>query len=123
LKLLEAHYNETKIVDYLKNGEFTAPNYLHKKIEEEIMELATLCRPIDYVIQEEAFLTIAHDECHSLINIGRQYKCQLEIHQNTTKCFCPIPKATTQNHVSSKLTAAAIKIHRDDLAEQGVIII
>ena len=87
------------------------------------MALATLCTPIHLEIQEEAFRVIAHDECSNLIKIGHQYKCQIEIQENTKNHICEIPKATTQDHVSNKLTAAAIKIHKDDLAEQKVTIL
>jgi hypothetical protein len=84
--------------------------------------LATLCAPIHFEIREDAFRAIAHNECSNLINIGRRYKCQIEIQKNTETLICEIPKATTQDHVSNQLTAAAIKIHKDDLAEQKVII-
>jgi diketogulonate reductase-like aldo/keto reductase len=87
------------------------------------MVLATLCTPIYFEIQEEAFCLIAHNECSKLINIGRQHKCQIEIEENITNHICKIPKATTQDHISNKLTAAAIKIHIDDLAEQKVTIL
>jgi hypothetical protein len=123
LKTLETNYCDTKIIETLKNGEFTAPSYLHDKIEQAIMVLATLCTPIHFEIQEEAFRVIAHDECPNLINIGRQYKCQVEIQEDTKYHICEIPKATAQDHVSNKLTATAIKIHKDDLAVQRVTIL
>jgi hypothetical protein len=120
LKTLETTYRDAKIIETLKNGEFTAPRYLHDTIEQAIMVFAILCTPIHFEIQEEAFRVIAHDECHNLINIGRQYKCQIEIQEDTKNHICEIPKAATQDRVSNKLTAAVIKIHKDDLALQRV---
>jgi len=120
LKALETTYRDTKIIETLKNGEFTAPSYLHDTIEQAIMPLATLCTPIHFEIQEEAFHVVAHDECPNLIKIGREYKCQIEVQEDTKNHICEIPKATTQDRVSNKLTAAVIKIHKDDLASQRV---
>lgn len=84
------------------------------------MAMATLCPPIQFIIQDEGFRPVAHDERTNLINIGRQYKCQIEIEERSEKT-CKIPKATAQDHISSKLTAAAIKIDKNDLAAQGVL--
>jgi diketogulonate reductase-like aldo/keto reductase len=123
LKALEANYNDAKIIENLKNGEFIAPSYLHNTIEQQIMVWATLCVPIHFEIQEEAFRPIAHSECSKLVKIGRQYKCQIEIQETVTNHICTISKAATQDHISNKLTAAAIKIHQDDLAEQKVLIL
>jgi hypothetical protein len=123
LKALETNYIDAEIIENLKNGEFIAPSYLHNTIEKQIMVLATICTPIYFEIQEEAFCLIAHNECSNLINIGRQHKCQIEIQENIINHICKIPKATTQDHISNKLTAAAIKIHKDDLAEQQVTIL
>ncbi|CAF1430186.1 unnamed protein product, partial [Adineta steineri] len=93
LKALEINYKDTKIIEHLKNAKFLAPTYLQNTIEKQIINLATLCTPIHFEIQEESFRPIAQNECSNLINIG------------------PI----SQDHVSSALTAAAIKIHQDDL--------
>ena len=123
LKALETSYQNTKIVDTLSYGEFTAPNYLHDTIEKRIMAMATPCTPIDFKIQDEVFGMIAHNECSHLIQIGRQNKCQIEIQEATINHISEIPKANTQDQVSNKLTAAAIEIHKDDLAEQKVIIL
>ncbi|CAF0757202.1 unnamed protein product [Rotaria sp. Silwood1] len=120
LKTLETNYNDTTIIETLTNGELTAPSYVHDRIESEIMALASLCTSIDYEIQEEAFGLKAHNECESLKNIGHQCKCQIEIEIETTNKICEIPKALTQDHMSNKLTAAAIEIHKNDLAEQKV---
>ncbi|CAF3880404.1 unnamed protein product [Rotaria sp. Silwood1] len=120
LKLLEAHYDDTKILDNLKNGEFTAPSYSHEKIEQEIMTLATLCSPIDMKIEEQAFSTIAHDGCYNLINIARQHKCLIEIQESNTNYICKIPKASKHDHISNELSAAVIEIHQNDLADQRV---
>lgn len=122
MKALETNFNDTKIIDILKNGEFTAPTHIHNTIEQEILTLATLCTPIDFIIQEEAFRVIAHNEYPNLINIGRRYKCQIEIQENIEQLIRVIPEAAAQDHVSNQLTAAAIKIHQDDLANQKVII-
>jgi hypothetical protein len=123
LKALETNFQNVKIVESLKNGEFTAPSYLHDTIERKIMEMATLCTPIHFEIKDEAFRVIAQNECPNLIKIGHQCKCQIEIQENTENHICEIPKATTQDQISNKLTATAIKIHQDDLAEQKVIIL
>ncbi|CAF1684845.1 unnamed protein product [Rotaria sp. Silwood1] len=120
LKLLEAHCDDTKILDNLKNGEFTAPSYSHEKIEQEIMTLDTLCSPIDMKIEEQAFSTIAHDECYNIINIARQHKCLVEIQESNTNYICKIPKATKHDHISNELSAAVIEIHQNDLADQRV---
>ena len=121
LKALETDYQNTKIFESLSNREFTAPSYLHDTLERKIMEMATLCPPVPFEVQEEAFQTIAHDKHSDLKQIGRQHKCQIKIQDDTKISSCEIPKATTQDHVSNKLTAAAITIHQDDLAEQKVM--
>ncbi|CAF1359679.1 unnamed protein product [Adineta steineri] len=120
LKALEANYKDTKIIEHLRNAKFLAPTYLQNTIEKQIINLATLCTPIDFEIQEESFRPIAQNECSNLINIGRQYKCHIEIQENVINYTCKILKAISQDHVSDALTAAAIKIHQDDLAEQKV---
>ncbi|CAF0990647.1 unnamed protein product [Rotaria sordida] len=123
LKALETNYNDTTIIENLKNGEFIASTYVHDRIESEIITLAALCTPIDFEIQEEAFGLIAHNECINLKNIGRQYKCQIDIQMKTTNKICEIPKALPQDHISNKLTAAAIKIYKNDLVKQKVDLI
>ncbi|CAF2131733.1 unnamed protein product [Rotaria magnacalcarata] len=120
LKALETNFNDAAIIEPLKNGEFTAPSYVHNKIEEEIMALASLSTPISFEIPEEAFGLIAHKEYTTLQNIGHQYKCQIEIEKEIRNKIVEIPKAAAQDHVSNKLTAAAIRILTSDLAEQKV---
>ncbi|CAF3851388.1 unnamed protein product [Rotaria sordida] len=120
LKALQTNFNDATIIEPLKNGEFTAPSYVHDRIEKEIMALASLCTPINFEVQEEAFGLIAQNECTNLENIGRQNKCQIEIQKETTNKIYEIPKALTQDHLSNKLTAAAITIQKNDLAEQKV---
>ncbi len=113
----------TKIIETLEDGEFTAPSYIHDSVKRHIMALATFCTPVYLEIREEAFRAIAHDECSNLINIGHKYKCHIEIQENIECTNCEIPQAATQDHVSNKLTAAAINIRKDDLAEQKVTIL
>ncbi|CAF3834464.1 unnamed protein product [Rotaria sp. Silwood1] len=119
MKALETNFNDANIIEPLKKGEFTAPSYLHDRIEEEIMLSAALCKPISYEIQEKAFGLIALNECTNLKNIARQYRSQIEIHEETTKKTYKIPKALTQD-VSNKLTAAAITVQKGDLAEEKI---
>lgn len=121
LKALENDYQNTKILETLERGEFTAPSYLHDTLEQKIMAMVALCAPIHFQISDEAFCVIAHDECPNLIKIGREHKCQIEIQEETTDHIMEIPKATIQDHISNELTAAAIKICEDDLAEQKVM--
>jgi len=123
LKALENDYQNTKILETLERGEFTAPSYLHDTLEQKIMAMTIICAPIHFQIEDEAFRVIAHDECPNLIKIGREHKCQIEIQEETKNHVIEIPKATTQDHVSNKLTAAAINIHQGDLAEQKVTIL
>ncbi|CAF2651673.1 unnamed protein product [Rotaria sp. Silwood2] len=120
LKALETNFQDAAIIEPLRNGEFTAPSYVHDRIEKEIMALTSLCMPINFEIQEEAFGVIAHNECTNLKNIGRQYKCQIEIEKKPTSKIYEIPKTLAQDHISNKLTAAAIRILKGDLAEQKV---
>ena len=122
LKALETSYQDAKIIETLEKGEFSAPTYVHDSIEQAIMNLATLCTPIQFEIKEDAFRVIARNECLNLVNIGRQHKCQIEIQNSTENLTCEIPKAAKQDHISSKLTAAAIKIEKEDLADQKVSI-
>ncbi|CAF1094066.1 unnamed protein product [Rotaria sordida] len=119
MKALETNFNDANIIEPLKKGEFTAPSYLHNRIEEEIMSLATLCTPINYEIQEEAFSLIALNEYTNLKNIAHQYRSQIEIHEETINKTYKIPKALTQD-VSNKLTAAAITVHKRNLVEEKV---
>ncbi|CAF1357967.1 unnamed protein product [Rotaria magnacalcarata] len=119
LKVLETNFYGTNIIESLKKGELIAPSYLRDRIEEEIMSLSRLCTPINYEIQEEAFSLIAVSEYANLKNIARQYKSQIKIHGETTSNTYKIPKALAQD-VSNKLTAAAITIHKNDLAEAKV---
>lgn len=120
LKTLETDYQNTKILETIENGEFTAPKYLHDILEKKIIEMATLCSPMYVDIQQEAFHSFAHDECPKLIEIGQQHKCQIDIQQNTKDYLCEIPKAAAKDHISDQLTASAITIHKDDLAEEKV---
>ena len=76
---------------------------------------------MDFEILEEYFGLIAHNECDNLKTIGRQYKCQIEIQSETKNKIYDIPKALVQDHISNKLTASAIEIHKNDLAEQEVL--
>ena len=122
LKALENVYQNTTVFETLEKGEFAAPCYLHETIERQIMAMATLCAPLQFEISDEAFSIIAHDECPNLIKIGREHKCQIEIQEETTNHIMKVPKAMRTDHVSNELTAAAIKIHKGDLAEQKVTI-
>ena len=97
-----------------------APQHIQSTIEEQIKKLATFCPPSSFIVEEEAFRPMAHSECSNLINIGRRYKCQVEIEEFSAKHICEIPRSTAEDHVSNKLTAAAIKIEQGDLADQKV---
>ncbi|CAF3585069.1 unnamed protein product [Rotaria sp. Silwood1] len=97
MKTLETNFNDTNIIEPLKKGEFIAPRYFHDRIEEEIMLSAALCKPMSNEIQEEAFGLIALNECTNLKNIARQYRSQIEIHEETTNKTYKIPKALTQD--------------------------
>jgi hypothetical protein len=121
LKTLENNYQNTKILETLEKGEFTAPSYLHDIIEEKIMAMSILCAPIHFQISDEAFRVVGHNECPNLIKIGREHKCQIEIQEESTDHIMEIPKATIQDHISNELTAAAIDIREGDLAEQKVM--
>ncbi|UJR25097.1 hypothetical protein I4U23_006458 [Adineta vaga] len=120
LQEIEKRFMDAKIIEYLSNGEFIAPSYVQNTIKKQIIELAALCPPIHFIIEEEAFRPIAHKECSNLIDIGRQYKCHIDIEEHTVDHVCEIPRATVKDHVSNKLTAAAIDIKQGDLAEQNV---
>lgn len=119
MKTLEKIYNDTSIVETLKNREFRAPSYLHEKIEQEIIVLSILCPPISCKINEEAFDLIALSECDKLKSLAHQYRCQIKIQGETNSKTVKIPKALTQD-VSNKLTAAAITVNKRDLAEERV---
>ncbi|CAF4464247.1 unnamed protein product [Rotaria socialis] len=120
LRALETNYNDTTIIKTLQKKKITAPNYAHDIIEKKIYVLASLCKPMDFEILEEDFGLIAHNECDNLKTIGRQYKCQIEIQSETKNKIYDIPTALVQDHISNKLTASAIEIHKNDLAEQEV---
>ncbi|CAF3244916.1 unnamed protein product [Rotaria socialis] len=120
LRALETNYNDTTIIKTLQEKKITAPNYAHDIIEKKIYVLASLCKPMDFEILEEDFGLIAHNECDNLKTIGRQYKCQIEIQSETKNKIYDIPTALVQDHISNKLTASAIEIHKNDLAEQEV---
>ncbi|CAF1230748.1 unnamed protein product [Adineta ricciae] len=119
-QLMERTFVNAKILEHLKNGEFMAPQHIQSTIERQIKELATFCPPSSFTVEEEAFRPIAHNECPNLIKIGRRYKCHVEIEEFLTKHICEIPRSTAEDHVSNKLTAAAIKIEQGDLADQKV---
>ena len=118
--MLEAQFADTKIVDRLKTGEFVAPVYLQDRLEQQIRTLATLCAPLAFEIHEDAFCLTADRKSDKLVDIGHQHKCHLEIQTSVANRICKIPKAATQDHVSSSLTATAIDIRLEDLSEQKV---
>ena len=120
LKNFENDFNDTTIIESLKYRKFTAPNYKRDSIQQKITTWASLCTPIEWETRE-IFGTMAYDERTKLIGIARQYKCQIEIEEKTTTRICDIPKAVRQDHISNKLTATAIEIRQDDLAEQEVM--
>lgn len=120
LKALEKNYPSTTILDSLQRGEFTAPSYLHDTIEKEIQVMAVLAPAMSFTVDHQAFSMAAHDQCSNLIKIGRQKKCQITIEEIVSDQIVPTPTATAQDHISNKLTAAAIEIRQGDLADQKV---
>ena len=120
MQSLEAQFLDTKIVDSLRKGEFTAPEYLQDRLEQQIKKLATLCEPLTFEVQEDAFCITAHEQSAKLLNIARQHRCLLEMQTSVDRRICQIPKAADQGHISNSLTAAAIEIRQEDLSEQKV---
>ena len=104
----------------MRKGEFTAPEYLQDRLEQQIKTLATLCEPLAFEIQDDAFRTMAHEQPPKLVHIARQHRCHLETQTSVESRICQIPKAAGQGHISNTLTAAAIEIRQEDLSEQKV---
>ena len=82
--------------------------------------MAVLSPAMCFTVDDQAFSTVAQDQCSNLIKIGRQQKCQIAIEEIVSHQIVPIPTATAQDHISNKLTAAAIEIRQGDLADQKV---
>jgi hypothetical protein len=122
LKRIENSHNEIQIINHLKYNQFSAPNFLHGKIQNEILELVKSCSLIHFEIQEPSFSAIANDQCSYFIDIGRKYMCHVQVEIESINKTYSIAKAIDdKNRISDKLMASAIEIKCGDLSTEQVI--
>ena len=120
LELLEAKVGESKIIESLRNGEFSAPFHFQNQILQQINQWATLVNPREYLIDDVRFQYQADEQHAELMKIALKNRCCLEINEITKSLEVQIPKAFVQDHISSNLTASAIQVIEGDLCDQQV---
>lgn len=120
LQSLEHRFKGARIVDHLGRGVFITPGYCQDSVEQELAALTTVCLPLVFEIQDDAFRVTADGQSRKLINIAHQHECYVEIKAITESRTSQIPTTAVQDHVSNSLTATAIGIRLEDLSEQKV---